>query len=205
MCKKNDHTEEIALDSEIFQRLNQSLESGIEASSTELFAKLAEVLVERRLISKSGKIAANREACLEYLEKVLPHMTFRDFAVLQAEPQLFVDKYVFRPTERRTSLAIYLQEQEILDDSFELKSDLGWRGNSSEIFEEFWEQMEMSPFEQCDRYVVANYWGSMEWIKGAFRPLSRKKNISISFCFLFQDSYNSIWIFVCRKFRYLKE
>lgn len=160
MRKKNDHTEEIALDSEVFQRLNQSLESGI--NSTRIFTKLVEALIAKKIVSRTGKIAANRESSLDYLEKVLPHMTFMDFAVLEAEPEVFVTKYVFSPSERKVSLATYLQVQGVLDEYFNLKSDLGWKSESSEIFEEFWEQVELSPFEQCDRYVVANYWGSME-------------------------------------------
>lgn len=161
MRKKKDHTEEIALDSEIFQRLNQSLESGI--NSTRIFTKLVEALVAKKIVSRTGKIAANRESSLDYLEKVLPHMTFRDFAVLEAEPEVFVTKYVFSPSERKVSLATYLQGQGVLDEYFNLKSDLGWRSESSEIFEEFWEQVELSPFEKCDAYVAANFWGESEW------------------------------------------
>lgn len=186
MHKKKNDSGEISLESGFFQRLNQSLESGIETNKTEIFAKLAEVLVAKRLVSKTGKIEANRESCLEYLEKVIPYMTFRDIAVLEAEPEVFVDKYVFHPTERRTSLALYLQEEGILGDSFELKSDLGWRGNSSEIFEEFWEQMEMSPFEKVDKYVAANFWGSIEWFKGRFAPFLVKILFQFLFAFYFE-------------------
>ena len=150
---------EIAYESEIFQRLKQSLESAETNGNASLFTKLVNALVERRIVSRTGKIAANRESCLEYLGNVIPVMTFRDFAVLDTEPELFVHKYLFSPSERKTSLASYLQSEDVLDDSFQFKSDLGWRSESSELFEEFWDQYEMSPFEIIDRDVAVYFWG----------------------------------------------
>lgn len=162
MPKKEKKQEKIAYDSELFRRLNQSLESGMTANKPRIFTKLADALVLRRIVSKTGKVAANRESSLDYLEMVLPRMTSRDFAVLETEPEIFVEKYVFSPSNNKTSLALYLQDQEILDNSFELKADLGWHGDSSEIFEEFREQCEMSPFEKCDKYVAVNFWGDSQ-------------------------------------------
>lgn len=162
MSKTKEKTEEIAYDSEIFQRLNQSLESGIISNAPRIFAKLAEALVSKKIISKTGKIAANRESSLIYLSKVLPYMTFRDFAILEAEPEVFITKYLFCPSDRKVSLATYLQSQGVLDEDFRLKADLGWRSESSEIFEEFRDQLELSPFEKVDKYVLINFWGMAE-------------------------------------------
>ena len=160
MQKKKAKEEDIAYESVIFQRLNKSLESGLSSRTTNVFTKLATALVSKRIISKTGRVAENRESCLEYLEKILPFMTFSDFAVLDADPETFIERYVFSPSERKMSLATYLQDLGILDEFFNLKSDLGWRSESSEIFDEFREQYEISPFEKIDKYIAINFWGT---------------------------------------------
>lgn len=159
MKKKKKAEVEIAYDSEIFQRLDQSLKSGLSSNASRLLAKLAEGLVARKIVSKTGKIAANRESGLEYLERVLPYMTFRDFAILEADPEGFIKNFVFSPSERKVSLVTYLQSQDVLDEEFNLYSNLGWKGDSAEIFDEFWEQYEMSPFQLIDKYIAVEFWG----------------------------------------------
>lgn len=156
---KEKETENIAYDSEIFQRLSQSLESGVLTNATNTFQKLAQVLVAKKIVSKAGRIAESRESSLSYLEKVLPLMTFRDFSVLETEPESFLTRYLFSPSERKVSLATYLQSIGVLDEDFRLQSDLGWRSESSEIFDEFREQYELSPFEKVDKYIAINFWG----------------------------------------------
>lgn len=162
MKKKKENVGKIAYDSEIFQRLNQSLESGVSNSTTNIFTKLVDALVSKKIISKTGRVAENREACLDYLEKILPFMTFRDFATLEAEPEVFIQKYVFSPSERKVSLATYLQSEGVLDEFFQLRSDLGWRSDSNEIFEEFRDGYELSPFEKIDKYIAINFWGAAQ-------------------------------------------
>jgi len=157
--KRKENLEGIALDSEVFQRLNQSLESGVSEIRTELFAKLVDILVSKKIITKSGNIVKNRESSLEYLEAILPFMTLYELEVLDTEPEDFIKKFLFSPSENKNSLATYLESIGILDENFHLNSQLGRRGDSSEIFDEFREQYEMSPFEKIDKYIAINFWG----------------------------------------------
>ena len=159
MAKKKEE-ENIAYDSEIFQRLSQSLESGVSTNATNTFQKLAQVLVAKKIVSKAGRIAESRESSLSYLEKVLPFLSFKDFAILETEPEVFLSRYLFSPSERKVSLATYLQSIGVLDEDFRLQSDLGWRSESSEIFDEFREEYELSPFERIDKYIAINFWGA---------------------------------------------
>ena len=195
MKKKKKAEVEIAYDSEIFQRLDQSLKSGLSSNTSRLLAKLAEGLVARKIVSKTGKIAANRESGLAYLEKVLPYMSFRDFAILEADPEGFVRNFVFSPSDRKVSLVTYLQSQDVLDEKFNLYSNLGWKGDSSEIFDEFWEQYEMSPFQLIDKYIAVEFWGDVrEWFRGD-SPLFLYKKFFNLCCFLQSKKYKNMQAF----------
>lgn len=159
---KKKQPETIALDSEMSQRLRKSLETGLKNETEDLFKTLADKLVEQGFISASGNPSKKMKPAIEYLESILPLMSSRDFDVLRDDTDVFIKRYCFIPSSKNQSLVTYLQKQEVLDRDFNLESTLGWTGSSNEIFEEFWDATEFSPFELLDEFNFTEFWGTRD-------------------------------------------
>ena len=100
------------------ERLSQSLKSGL--ISTDMFTKLVNALVSKKIISKAGKPTDNRESSLAYLGVILPIMDSFEMEILELEPELFIKRFLFAPSEKRMSLATFLQGRGVLDEYFNL-------------------------------------------------------------------------------------
>jgi len=157
MRKKKNKPEEIALESEGFQRLNQSLKSGVSTIADRIFPAFAKALVDNNIIDCEGKASTvHGKASIAYLEKIMPFFTTQELEIMEQDPEAFILRFLFKQTKKNVSLAIYLQRNEILDDDFQVLESLRWRTSSTEIFEDFRDEhcQDLSPFELIDEEIA---------------------------------------------------
>lgn len=160
MHKKNDKPGEIALGSEGFQRLSQSLKSGTSTIMDRIFPSFAKALVDNGITDCEGKASTtHNKVSIEYLEKIMPFFTAQELEIMELDPDAFVSRFLFKQTKKNVSLAIYLQRNGILDDDFQVLESLRWRTPSTEIFENFRDEycQDLSPFELIDEGIARCY------------------------------------------------
>ncbi len=144
---------------EIYKELETNLLCSQEVDAIKLFPILSSLLIDKSCLSKTGQIKKNRDACVDYIKKILPHMTAEDFSILEQDPDVFYKKFCFCPSHKNVSLALYLREHGILDEYFSQTVDLGWKTHSvTSLYQDFYDEYELSPFEKVDRNVLSSFW-----------------------------------------------
>ena len=157
MAKKKNDSGEIALESEEFQRLNQSLKSGVSTIVDRIFPAFAKELVDNGITDCKGKVSTTHgKVSIAYLEKIMPFFTAQELEIMELDPEAFVSRFLFKQTKKNVSLALYLQWNEILDEDFLVLENLRWRTSSTEIFESFCDEQcqDLSPFELIDEGIA---------------------------------------------------